>query len=105
MGKNGGAVLVAAGWSSTPHISKLGIQAKTVAEFAQILQFSAGWSGKWWHSGRYAPLLRQGPCRSLDDEPVERSSRLRREIEEHGQERRNAAECFACDYFTLIADG
>jgi hypothetical protein len=51
MGKNGGAVLIAAGWSHAKQVISLGIRVSSAAEFNQILEITAGWSGHWWYSG------------------------------------------------------
>lgn len=51
MGKNGGAILVAAGWSAAPQVASLGIRVDSAAQFQEIIDLTAGWSGKWWFSG------------------------------------------------------
>jgi len=51
MGKNGGAVLVAAAWSNLPsEVEALGIKAQSAAEFRQIIDLTDGWPGGWWSS-------------------------------------------------------
>ncbi len=56
MGKNGPAVLVAAGWveSDTPAVKNLGIRVDDAAQFAQVVNLSSKWSGQWWFSGNEA---------------------------------------------------
>lgn len=51
MGKNGGAILVAAGWSAAPQVASLGIRVDTAAELQEIINLTAGWSGQWWYAG------------------------------------------------------
>lgn len=51
MGKNGGAVLLAAGWSQDRHVQGLGIQVNDASELRQIIELHEGWSGQWWFSG------------------------------------------------------
>lgn len=48
MGKNGGAVLVAAGWSNDRQVQGLGIRANSAEEFEMVLGLSAAWEGHWW---------------------------------------------------------
>lgn len=49
MGKNGEAVLVAAGWSNLPKdVEALGIKVHSAAEFEQIIELTEGWPGGWW---------------------------------------------------------
>lgn len=50
MGKNGRAVLVAAGWSDDNAVSSLGIRIDSAAEFEMVLNLSSGWNGGWWFS-------------------------------------------------------
>lgn len=50
MGKNGGALLVAAGWSAAPQVAALGIRVDSPAQFQDVLHLTAGWTGKWWFS-------------------------------------------------------
>lgn len=63
MGKNGRALLVAAGWSGARQVESLGIRVADATEFQQVLQLAAGWSGQWWFSGD-APHYR---VRALSD--------------------------------------
>lgn len=51
MGKNGGAILVAAGWSAATQVASLGIRVDSAAQFQEVIDLTAGWSGKWWFSG------------------------------------------------------
>jgi hypothetical protein len=50
MGKNGGAILVAAGWSAAPQVAALGIRVDSAAQFQEVINLTAGWTGKWWFS-------------------------------------------------------
>lgn len=50
MGKNGGAILVAAGWSAAPQVAALGIRVDSAAQFQDVMNLTAGWTGKWWFS-------------------------------------------------------
>jgi len=51
MSKNGGAVLVAAGWSTDPQIRALGIRVENPADFAKVVELSDAWDGTWWFAG------------------------------------------------------
>lgn len=51
MGKNGGAVLVAAGWSSDNYVNSLGIRVDNALELEEVVELSKGWSGGWWFAG------------------------------------------------------
>lgn len=51
MGKNGGAILVAAGWATSTQVKALGIQIQSPQELADIIALTQGWAGKWWYSG------------------------------------------------------
>lgn len=57
MGKNGGAVLIAAGWSNDPQVKGLGICIDSAAELETVLNLSSGWPGHWWLDGN-EPLYR-----------------------------------------------
>lgn len=50
MGKNGGAVLVAAGWSTSHRIRELGICVGNAQQLQEVINLTAGWSGQWWFS-------------------------------------------------------
>lgn len=50
MGKNGGALLLAAGWSAAPQVAALGIRADAAAQIQEVINLTAGWAGKWWYS-------------------------------------------------------
>lgn len=50
MGKNGGALLVAADWAADAKVAALGVQITSAADLSQVIDLSAGWSGKWWFS-------------------------------------------------------
>ena len=51
MGKNGGAILVAAGWSAAQQVASLGIRIDNAAQLQEIIALTAGWSGQWWYAG------------------------------------------------------
>lgn len=51
MGKNGGAVLVAAGWSTDREVKALGIRVDNAQQLKEVIDLTAGWSGQWWFSG------------------------------------------------------
>tara|TARA_R110002167_G_scaffold204404_9_gene408557 strand:- start:40448 stop:41575 length:1128 start_codon:yes stop_codon:yes gene_type:complete len=63
MGKNGRALLVAAGWSGARQVQALGIRVDDATQFQEITQLTAAWSGQWWFSGD-APSYR---VRALSD--------------------------------------
>lgn len=50
MGKNGGAVLIAAGWSSDKRVQDLGIRVNDPSELQQVINLVANWAGQWWLS-------------------------------------------------------
>ncbi|MBO9356920.1 hypothetical protein GG851_23270 [Bordetella petrii] len=51
MGKNGRALLVAAGGSASRQVQSLGIRVGDADQFAQVIQLTTGWSGHWWFTG------------------------------------------------------
>jgi phosphoribosylpyrophosphate synthetase len=51
MSKNGGAVTIAAGWSTDEKIRNLGIKVRNGAEFEEVVQLTSQWPGEWWYSG------------------------------------------------------
>ncbi|MBY5315444.1 phosphoribosyltransferase [Rhizobium leguminosarum] len=51
MGKNGHALLIAAGWSGDRQVEALGIRIESAAQFQEIVELIDGWSGQWWFSG------------------------------------------------------
>lgn len=51
MGKNGGAVLIAAGWSTDHIVRALGIEAADGAALQEIVNLASSWVGKWWFVG------------------------------------------------------
>lgn len=51
MGKNGGAVIVAAGWSTDKAVQGLGVRIDNGAEFNEVLGLSTNWQGAWWFKG------------------------------------------------------
>jgi hypothetical protein len=54
MGKNGGAVLVAAGWATAPQVKALGIRVDNAKELKEVVDLTSGWSGHWWFNGNGA---------------------------------------------------
>jgi hypothetical protein len=48
MGKNGGAVLVAAGWSADPVVKALGISVASAAQLLETFDLITHWNGQWW---------------------------------------------------------
>lgn len=54
MGKNGGAVLVAAGWSTDPSVVALGIRVDNARQLQEVIDLTTGWSGQWWFSADQA---------------------------------------------------
>lgn len=57
MGKNGQALLVAAGWSGAQQVIALGIRVDNATQFQEIIHLTSGWSGQWWFMG-HAPRYR-----------------------------------------------
>ena len=51
MGKNGGGILVAAGWSTDAKVKSLGIQVASPQELADVIALTNGWAGEWWYRG------------------------------------------------------
>lgn len=51
MGKNGGAIIVAAGWSTDPKVKTLGIQVQSPNQLAEVIALTNGWAGQWWYTG------------------------------------------------------
>lgn len=51
MGKNGGAVVVAAGWSGAREVQALGIRVNDVHELSEVIELTGAWSGQWWFAG------------------------------------------------------
>ncbi len=52
MGKNGRALLVAAGWSDSPQVTRLGIKVNDAAELREVLNLTSQWSGQWWFTAQ-----------------------------------------------------
>jgi phosphoribosylpyrophosphate synthetase len=50
MGKNGGAVLIAAGWSQEKQIQTLGIRVSNASELKDVIGLTEKWQGHWWYS-------------------------------------------------------
>lgn len=51
MGKNGGAVVVAAGWSTATQVIPLGIRVDNAQQLQEVIDLTAGWPGQWWFWG------------------------------------------------------
>lgn len=51
MGKNGNAVLVAAGWITDDYIKSLGIRVNNPQELQEVIKLTSSWNGQWWYSG------------------------------------------------------
>src|SRR5690554_4620316 len=51
MGKNGKALLIAAGWAQHPAITDLGIKVSSAQELVDMIDIATAWTGKWWFSG------------------------------------------------------
>jgi hypothetical protein len=50
MGKNGEAVLIAAGWSDVPQVRSLGIRVNDASELGAMIDLTENWQGHWWFS-------------------------------------------------------
>lgn len=50
MGKNGGAVLVAAGWAGANQVKDLGICVDDANQLREVLELTAAWRGDWWYA-------------------------------------------------------
>lgn len=48
MGKNAGAILVAAGWSEDAKAQSLGVRVADAGELLEIFNLCSGWDGNWW---------------------------------------------------------
>lgn len=57
MGKNGGALLVGASWSTDAQVKALGVGVADAAQFREVIQLTAAWSGQWWFTAA-APRYR-----------------------------------------------
>jgi len=51
MGKNGGAIVIGAGWCNNRYVRSIGIAAKNADDLKEIVRLTAGWPGNWWYSG------------------------------------------------------
>lgn len=49
MAKNGGGLLIAAGWVANPKVTNLGIKASTPQEFLALISLFESWNGHWWY--------------------------------------------------------
>jgi len=55
MAKNGGAVLIAAGWSSAdPRVQGLGIKIESPQQLKELIDMSNSWTGHWWYEGLHS---------------------------------------------------
>ena len=52
MGKNGGAVLLGAGWSQSQQIKQLGLAVADLQELKLLLELVPQWPGQWWYSAQ-----------------------------------------------------
>ncbi|SFS24136.1 hypothetical protein [Pseudomonas sp. NFACC42-2] len=52
MGKNGGAVLVAAGWSTAQQVRNLGIRVDDYNQLREVIQLTESWRGEWWYKAK-----------------------------------------------------
>jgi hypothetical protein len=48
MGKNGGALLVGAGWSADAQVKALGVAVADAGQFREVVQLTKDWTGQWW---------------------------------------------------------
>ncbi|WP_082421424.1 hypothetical protein [Pseudomonas sp. NBRC 111140] len=51
MGKNGQAILIAAGWSNNAKAKSLGIQVANASELKEVFELTNNWPGSWWFTG------------------------------------------------------
>ncbi|MCK0510241.1 hypothetical protein [Aromatoleum buckelii] len=51
MAKNGGALMLAAGWVNDKQVKGLGVQVQDGKELLEVLDLTDKWSGAWWFSG------------------------------------------------------
>lgn len=63
MGKNGGALLVGAGWSTDAQVKALGVGVADASQLRQVIELTGSWTGQWWFAGN-APRYR---VRALSD--------------------------------------
>lgn len=54
MAKNGGAVLIAAGWSGDRQVKALGIKINKPSEIQEVIALTDGWQGYWWYEANAA---------------------------------------------------
>ncbi|HCU0831860.1 hypothetical protein OLM64_07485 [Pseudomonas aeruginosa] len=52
MAKAGGAILIAAAWSSERRIVGLGMKVSSIDELQEVIDVTRGWTGNWWYSGQ-----------------------------------------------------
>jgi hypothetical protein len=51
MGKNAGALLLAAGWANSDLVNRLGIRVEDAGQFEEVLGLVTAWPGQWWYAG------------------------------------------------------
>lgn len=52
MAKTGGAILIAAGWSTNPRLYGLGMKVGSIDQLQEVIEVTDGWTGSWWYSGK-----------------------------------------------------
>lgn len=52
MAKTGGAILIAASWSTDKRVVGLGIKADSVDQLREVIDVTKGWTGNWWYAGK-----------------------------------------------------
>lgn len=52
MAKTGGAILIAASWSTDKRVVGLGIKADSVDQLREVIDVTKGWTGNWWYAGQ-----------------------------------------------------
>jgi 3-deoxy-D-manno-octulosonate 8-phosphate phosphatase KdsC-like HAD superfamily phosphatase len=51
MAKTGGAILIAAAWSTDRRVVELGMKVDSVDQLREVIDVIKGWTGNWWYSG------------------------------------------------------
>jgi len=52
MAKTGGAILIAASWSTDRRIVGLGMKVDSIDQLREVIDVTKGWTGNWWYSGQ-----------------------------------------------------
>lgn len=52
MAKTGGAILIAASWSTDKRVVSLGIKTDSVDQLREVIDVTKGWTGSWWYAGQ-----------------------------------------------------